>query len=137
MRTTYTYDQANRLKSANAGGTITTYEHDAAGNRTSVATPTDLTEYTWDAANRMATAQTAAGTVSMTYDADGRRVAKQTTDGSAVGFLYDYKRLLHEIDEVGGDISNTYATTTTEEFGDLLEENGDAFHEGAVTGVAR
>src|SRR5882757_1134012 len=129
MLTTFTYDRANRLKTANAGGSITSYQHDSAGNRTSVATPTGLTEYTWDAADRMMTAEVTAGTVTFTYNADGQRVVKQGTDGSAVAFLYDYKRLLHETDEVGGDISQTYATTTTEEFGDLLEENGENFHQ--------
>ena len=31
MITTFTYDKANRLQTANAGGVITTYTNDAAG----------------------------------------------------------------------------------------------------------
>lgn len=41
------------------------------------------------------------------------------------GFLYDFARLLHETDEVGGEISNTYAVSTQDEFGDLLSEDGE------------
>ncbi|HXE56245.1 MAG TPA: hypothetical protein VN541_24675 [Tepidisphaeraceae bacterium] len=54
-------------------------------------------------------------------------MAKEGTDGSVTGFLYDYKKLLHETDAVGGSISNTYLTTTDEEFGDLLSEDEQQF----------
>jgi YD repeat-containing protein len=82
MLTTYTYDRANRLKLANAGGALTTYTVDAAGNRTSMQTPTETTYYTWDAPGRMVTADVTAGTVTFTYNADGQRTAKQSTDAS-------------------------------------------------------
>src|ERR1700728_70792 len=53
-----------------------------------------------------------AGIVTLTYNADGQRTAKQSTDASVMGFLYDYKKLLHETDDIGGEITNTYATTS-------------------------
>ena len=125
MITTYTYDRANRLKQANAGGAITTYTFDAAGNRTAQISPIDTIYFTWDAQSRMITAEPAAGTVTLAYNADGQRTAKQSTDGSVTGFLYDYKKLLAETDDVGGEVSNLYATTTDQEFGDLISEDGD------------
>ena len=41
----------------------------------------------------------------------------------------DYKRLLCETDTVGGAISETYASDTTEEFGDLIGEDGQYIHQ--------
>ena len=128
MITTFTYDRANRLQLANAGGSLTTYTFDAAGNRTGMQSSLDTVYYTWDAAGRMATAEPVAGIVNFTYNADGQRVAKQSTDGSVMGYLYDYKHLLHETDDVGGEITNTYATTTDQEFGDLISEDGDQYY---------
>ena len=127
--TTYTYDPANRLTLANANGTVTTYTNDAAGNRTAQINPTETIYYSWDAAGNMVTAEPAAGTVTLTYNADQQRAAKQSTDGSVTGFLYDYKRLLCETDTIGGTISQTYASDTTEEFGDLIGEDGEYIHQ--------
>ncbi|NNM88460.1 MAG: hypothetical protein HKL95_08065 [Phycisphaerae bacterium] len=42
---------------------------------------------------------------------------------------YDYKRLLCETDTIGGAISPTYASDTTEEFGDLIGEDGQYIHQ--------
>jgi RHS repeat-associated protein len=125
MITTYTYDRANRLTLSNAGGTLTTYTVDAAGNRTLQQSPGDSTYLDWDAVGRLSSVEVAAGTVTLTYNADGQRTAKQSTDGSVTGFLYDYKKLLAETDDVGGEVSNLYATTTDQEFGDLISEDGD------------
>ena len=36
-----------------------------------------------------------------------------------MGYLYDYKHLLHETDDVGGEITNTYTATTDQEFGEM------------------
>ena len=62
-------------------------------------------------------------------NADQQRAVKQGTDGSVTGFLYDYKRLLCETDTVGGAISQTYASDTTDEFGDLIGEDGQYIHQ--------
>src|SRR5262249_60733904 len=98
---------------------VTTFSHDAAGNRTAEITPSDSTLYAWDAAGRMESADVDTGVISFTYNADGQRVLKEAADGPT-GFLYDQQRILHETDDIGGDISTTYATSTTDEFGDLL-----------------
>jgi YD repeat-containing protein len=129
MITTYTYDRANRLQFADAGGAVTTYTNDLAGHRTAELRPSsDSTYYAWDAAGRMGAVEVMAGSVTLVYDADGRRVAKQGTDGSAVGYLFDVKRLLHETDEVGGEVNRTYASGTQDEFGDLVGEDGEFSH---------
>jgi YD repeat-containing protein len=127
--TTYTYSAANRLERADAGGVITTYTYEVAGNRTGMESPTENILYTWDASGQMVSAEPAAGTVTFTYNADGQRVAKQSTDASVTGYLYDYKRMLHETDDVGGDITRTYASDTTDEFGDLIGEDGEYVHQ--------
>ena len=103
--------------------------NDAAGNRVAQVTPTETTYYSWDAAGNMATAEPAAGIVTLTYNADQQRAVKQSTDGAVTGFLYDYKRLLCETDTVGGAISQTYASDTTDEFGDLIGEDGQYIHQ--------
>ena len=128
MITTYTYDRANRLKTVNAGGSITTYTQDAAGNRIQKQSPSEFTVYDWDAQSRMKSAEPVAGPMEFTYNADGQRVSKQSTDGSVTGFLYDYRHLLHETDGVGGDVTKTYTTTTDDEFGDLISETGSELY---------
>jgi YD repeat-containing protein len=125
MITTYTYDRANRLKTVNAGGSVTTYTHDRAGYLIQKQSAIDLTEYTWNAAGDMTGAEVTAGTVNFTYNADGQRVSKESTDSSVKGFLYDYKKLIAETEDVGGDIVKSYDTTSDQEFGDLISEDGD------------
>ena len=49
--------------------------------------------------------------------------------GSATGFLYDHKHLLHETEDgVGGEVSKTYASTCDDEFGDLISETGSELY---------
>jgi RHS repeat-associated protein len=139
MLTTYAYDRCNRLRTATAGSgpgsSVTTFTHDAAGHRTRVESAVaGLSEYGWDAAGRMSSAEpaSAAGAIAFQYNADGQRVVKDASavgGGTAVGFLFDHKHLLHETEGgVGGEISKTYATTCDEEYGDLLgEEDGSKY----------
>ncbi|HEY2586667.1 MAG TPA: hypothetical protein VGI81_12960 [Tepidisphaeraceae bacterium] len=61
--------------------------------------------------------------------ADGQQSAKQGTDGSVTGFLYDGKRLLHETDEVGGEVTNSYAAGTSDEYGDLIGGGTEPTHQ--------
>lgn len=128
--TTFSYSPANRLELATSAGGVTTFSHDAAGNRTEEATAPGSTVYAWDAAGRMASAEdsAASGPVTFTYNADGQRVAKEAADGGATGFLYDQARLLHETDEVGGEVDRTCASGTDDEFGDLIGEEGQYAH---------
>src|SRR2546421_5971129 len=93
-----------------------------AGNHTSEDLLTRSILYTWDASGQMIAAHPAAGIVSFTYNADGQRIVKDSF-GTGTGFLYDHKRLLHETDELG-QVTHTYTSSTTAEFGDLIGENG-------------
>ena len=77
----------------------------------------------------MISAEVEAGIITLSYNADGQRTAKQGTDGSVVGFLYDGKRLLHETDEVGGEVTNTYAAGTSDEYGDLIGGDTEPTHQ--------
>ncbi|NNM87187.1 MAG: hypothetical protein HKL95_01575, partial [Phycisphaerae bacterium] len=126
---TLTYSPANRLQLANANGVVTTFTNDAAGNRTAQISASESMYFTWDAAGNMATAEPAAGIVTLTYNADQQRVAKESTDASVTGYLYDYKKLLCETDGEGGAVSQTYLSDTTDEFGDLIGEDGQYIHQ--------
>jgi YD repeat-containing protein len=77
----------------------------------------------------MVSADTESGIVTLSYNADGQRSAKQGTDGSVTGFLYDGKRLLHETDEVGGEVTNSYAARTSDEYGDLIGGGTEPTHQ--------
>ncbi len=61
--------------------------------------------------------------VSFSYNADGQRVLKDSSAGPTA-YLYDLQRILHETDDVGGEVTRTYACSTTDEFGDLIGEDG-------------
>src|SRR5581483_3544459 len=126
--TTYTYSSANRLNRALINGNATTFSYDAAGNRTKQQAGPHSTLYNWDAAGRLVSVDVAAGAVTFTYNADGQRVVKQSTDASITGFLYDHKKLLHETD-AADTILKTYTTTTDEEYGDLISETGETYHQ--------
>ena len=75
----------------------------------------------------MATVEIGIGMVTLTYNADGQRVIKDSPSGYT-GYLYDHKRLLQETDEAG-EITNTYASGTSEEFGDLIGEDDGMVHQ--------
>ncbi len=100
--------------------------HDPAGNRTASLWPTgESTYYAWDAGGQMASAEpSVSGPVSFSYNADGQRVLKDSASGGPTAYLYDLQRILHETEDVGGEITRTYACSTTDEFGDLIGEDG-------------
>ncbi|MBS2966208.1 hypothetical protein KGA66_24400 [Actinocrinis puniceicyclus] len=72
---TYTYDQANRLKSWNNGTTVTGYSYDQDGNRTNVAGNT----YTYDARDEL----TSDGTNTYGYTARGTLVSTTSASGTS------------------------------------------------------
>ena len=76
------YDDADRLETANTNGAVTTYAWDADGNNASVNDGSGVTTYTWDYENRLqAVALPGGGTVTNTYGIDGlRRMREQGQD---------------------------------------------------------
>jgi YD repeat-containing protein len=88
-------------------------------------TATGSTYYEWDAAGRMTSVENFAGTTAFTYNADGQRFSKTAPDDAITGYRYDGVNLLQETDDIGGDAENTYSSTTDQEFGDLISEDGD------------
>ena len=120
---TYTYDDLNRIASANATGQAYTYAYDRYGNRWQQNGPYSMLlsfsgnnnridgrsydaagnllndgthNYTYDAENRL-TQVDAGATATYIYDADGRRVRK-TAGISVADYLYDLSG--HQIAEV-------------------------------------
>lgn len=119
---TYTYDDFNRLATANATGQAYTYKYDRFGNRWQQNGPHTMLltfsannnrmdgysydaagdvlndgvhTYTYDAENRIVTVDGSATTY--VYDADGRRVRK-TVGGASTDYVYDLAG--HSIAEV-------------------------------------
>ncbi len=86
------------------------------------------TYYAWDAGGQMAGAEPSiTATVSFSYNADRQRVLKDSSAGPTA-YLYDLQRIRHETDDVGGEVTRTYACSTTDEFGDLIGEAGEFEH---------
>jgi len=117
--TTFVFDAANQLSSAERTSGITTYAHDADGNRTQLAAPAWQVDYTWDEQNRLTRADTPSQTVSMQYDALSRRTAKENAAGTHE-FTFDGKKILEERDGAG-NVDHEY-TSTLDEYGDLLSD---------------
>jgi RHS repeat-associated protein len=83
--TTYGYDAAGQLTSANLpGGRVITYAYDAAGNRTVVSDNGATTTYTTNSLDQY----TAAGAFTYGYDRDGNLTVK-TGPGGSTTYTYD------------------------------------------------
>ncbi len=90
--TTYGYDHAGQLVSADDGETERAWDYDARGNRISEAVTdaggTDTTTYGYDAWGRLASATAPGATTAYAYDDSGRRVS-ETAGSQVVSYGYD------------------------------------------------
>jgi RHS repeat-associated protein len=84
-RTTYAYDVANQLETADDASGVATYTFDANGNQRIVEQPTAARTTTiWDFENQPTLyANPDASRVTMAYNADNRRTEKVSADGTA------------------------------------------------------
>ena len=119
-RTTYQYDQADRLLTTNDGATVTTLSWDANGNNTLVQAGASVTTYTWDGENRLTKMALPGGSVvTNTYGSDGLR--RKREDGVAtVKHLWDGSRLLLESD--GSDVTQAVYTSSVGAYGDTVSQ---------------
>ncbi len=109
--TTYSYDAADRLVTANDG---TTYTYDAAGNLRTRTLGSQTTTFTWDGLGRLGRISFADGThAAYTYDGAGRRVSKRDRSGVLTYYVYDGPNLAQEVNAAGAVIA-TYVYDRTD-----------------------
>ena len=89
--TNYTYDDANRLLTADG----TTYSWNANGNLTGKTVGTTSTDFVYDFDDRLTSITAGGSTTSFTYDGLGRRVSR-TAAGATTDFFYDDNRITTE-----------------------------------------
>ncbi|MCX7923145.1 MAG: DUF6531 domain-containing protein [Clostridia bacterium] len=122
---TYTYNEQNRLTEivTSVNSVIkekTIYSYDNNGNQLTTAraqyisgayqTPVVVVTNTYDKLNQLITTVSAGTTVVNTYNGEGYRVAK-FVDGSLTKYLYEYDKVVLEVDEQGNQIAkNVYGT---------------------------
>ncbi|MET9137568.1 RHS repeat-associated core domain-containing protein [Streptomyces parvulus] len=88
VKTVYTYDKRDRLKTQTSDGKLTTFVYDADGNIRSRTAPAGASVYTYDEQNRERTRTLpAGGSSSVTYDEAGN--VKTATDAGGT-LTYDY-----------------------------------------------
>ena len=98
----YTYDAADRLISAEIGGTTTNYTLDKAGNSVSdgqysytydaqnrIISSTDGTSYTYDGAGNLIKKVDSDGTTNYTYNARGQLLEGALDDGQKSEYIYN------------------------------------------------
>ncbi|WP_433918423.1 hypothetical protein OIE50_14640 [Streptomyces canus] len=88
VKTVYTYDKRDRLKTQTSDGKTAAFTYDADGNIKTRTTPAGTSSYTYDEQNRERTRTLPAGGISsVTYDAAGN--VKTATDAGGT-LTYDY-----------------------------------------------
>ncbi len=96
--TSYTYDTASELLTAQVGEAVTTFSYDPVGNTVGEQTEASETNFTWDAENRLVEVDDGETVETSAYDATGLRRQK-TAGGSTTHFVWDRVILLAELDD--------------------------------------
>ncbi|MCC9157879.1 hypothetical protein LZP81_24730 [Streptomyces parvulus] len=102
VKTVYTYDKRDRLKTQTSDGKLTTFVYDADGNIRSRTSPAGASVYTYDEQNRERTRTLPAGGSSeVTYDAAGN-VKTATDAGGTLTYDYNDANQLTTLTQPGG-----------------------------------
>jgi len=115
--TTYTYDEANRMKTVSESGVLQcTYSYDANGNRSSMVYANGVTtEYSYNLANMLKTLTNRSGgavlsSYSYEYQLDGNQTGKTDQSGKVTNYVYDgLGRLTSEAEKTGGTVTFSLA----------------------------
>lgn len=121
VRTTFSFDEANQLKTSFEPTGITTYSYDADGNQRLIETPTgSRTTMLWDFENRIALVELPAGIRNtISYEPGGLRVKLEESTGTRK-FIWDNQNYLAEAD-VNNDIQSIY-TNSPAKYGKLISQ---------------
>ncbi|MEV5807628.1 RHS repeat-associated core domain-containing protein [Streptomyces parvulus] len=102
VKTVYTYDKRDRLKTQTSDGKLTTFVYDADGNIRSRTSPVGASVYTYDEQNRERTRTLpAGGSSSVTYDEAGN-VKTATDAGGTLTYDYNDANQLTTLTQPGG-----------------------------------
>ncbi|WP_343244971.1 RHS repeat-associated core domain-containing protein [Streptomyces sp. SID14478] len=102
IKTVYTYDKRDRLKTQTSDGKTTTFVYDADGNIKTRTSPTGTSTYTYDEQSRERTRSLpAGGASSVTYDAAGN-VKTATDAGGTLTYDYNDANQLTTLTQPGG-----------------------------------
>ncbi|MET9159061.1 RHS repeat-associated core domain-containing protein [Streptomyces parvulus] len=102
VKTVYTYDKRDRLKTQTSDGKLTTFVYDADGNIRSRTSPAGASVYTYDEQNRERTRTLpAGGSSSVTYDEAGN-VKTATDAGGTLAYDYNDANQLITLTQPGG-----------------------------------
>jgi RHS repeat-associated protein len=110
----YGYDEAGRLTSTNANGSVTSINYDTLGRRTSISDPDKgLTSYTYNDSGLVESMTDAMNqTTVYTYDAAGRLVKEDNPDGTR-DVVYSYDTSSHGINRLAqvsdGEVTTVYS----------------------------
>jgi RHS repeat-associated protein len=121
VRTTFTYDPANQLKTFKDNTGTTTLSWDNNGNQAGQIAPSGgRTTFTWDFENRSTQALLPLGLPNtMTYDADGRRVKKVDASGTAKA-VWDDQNILLETDQ--SNVTQAEYSLQPADYGNLVSQ---------------
>jgi RHS repeat-associated protein len=84
VSTTYSYNNADQLQSANKNGTVTNYTYDYDGRETAAGN----SSYHWNLANQMTSATVGGTTTNYTYDGAGMRTSS-ATGANTINYTWD------------------------------------------------
>jgi len=135
--TTYSYDGANQLGTETYRRDTTTYSYDANGNTQVINAAGALTTNTWDIENHLTVVQLPAGTrTTATYDGDGkRRRYEDNQDALLRNFLWDGENIARQTDV--NNATNRNYTLNPQVYGELISQDGPAFHHYDALGSTR
>ncbi|MEV7644034.1 hypothetical protein AB0O32_29305 [Streptomyces rubiginosohelvolus] len=102
VKTVYTYDKRDRIKTQTSDGKVAAFTYDADGNIKTRTTPAGTSSYTYDEQSRERTrALPAGGSSSVTYDAAGN-VKTATDAGGTITYDYNHANQLTTLTQPGG-----------------------------------
>ena len=122
------FDAANQLGTEQYRRDTTTYTYDANGNTQVINAGGSLTTNTWDIENRITKAELPGAVVNtITYDGDGKRRRLEDSAGLR-NYLWDGENIARQTDV--NNATNRRYTLDPQVYGELISQDGPAFHHG-------
>jgi|GEM_PF-998876 len=131
--TAFTWDAANRLRSATYPNSRTVaVDYDLAGRRTVLTAPDgSVTNYTYNSNGLLAEVTTGGAWTRFTYDANGRRTIMLHSNGSSVTYTYTTRGLVKDL--ILRDGSNVVVRSWTLSYDATGRRTGALLNDGTVS----